>query len=88
MTFAVSLPSSFLFLCSHTFNTLLTKCETGDKEAFVKVIKSIYSEVVAAEPALTHYDTVLGDGDCGTTLLAGAQAMLQGAETGDRKSVV
>ncbi|KAJ9295378.1 hypothetical protein DTO271G3_6201 [Paecilomyces variotii] len=53
-----------------------------DKETFVKVIKSIHSEVVAAEPALTHYDTVLGDGDCGTTLLAGAQAMLQGAESG------
>ncbi|KAL1846394.1 Dihydroxyacetone kinase 2 [Paecilomyces lecythidis] len=53
-----------------------------DKEAFVKVIKSIYTEVAAVEPALTQYDTIMGDGDCGTTLLAGAQAMLQGAESG------
>ncbi|KAF2092222.1 Dak phosphatase [Saccharata proteae CBS 121410] len=32
--------------------------------------------VIAAEPAITHYDTIVGDGDCGITLRAGASKAL------------
>lgn len=29
------------------------------------------------EPKITHYDTLVGDGDCGETLAAGANAILK-----------
>lgn len=32
--------------------------------------------VMAAEPQITHFDTIVGDGDCGMTLARGAQAVL------------
>lgn len=32
--------------------------------------------MIAAEPTITHYDTVVGDGDCGNTLKRGAQSVL------------
>lgn len=35
------------------------------------------------EPKLTEYDTLMGDGDCGTTLLAGAKAAFGIAEEND-----
>jgi triose/dihydroxyacetone kinase / FAD-AMP lyase (cyclizing) len=36
--------------------------------------------VIAAEPDITHYDTVVGDGDCGTGLKRGAEAVLKALE--------
>ncbi|CAG8930622.1 unnamed protein product [Penicillium salamii] len=46
------------------------------------VVDSIHAEVTQAEPTITKNDTVLGDGDCGTTLLAGAQAMKRALDEG------
>ncbi|CAG8893584.1 unnamed protein product [Penicillium salamii] len=46
------------------------------------VVDSILAEVTQAEPTITKNDTVLGDGDCGTTLLAGAQAMKRALDEG------
>jgi len=36
------------------------------------VVQSIAIAVEADEPQITHYDTIAGDGDCGETLLNGA----------------
>lgn len=46
----------------------------GDKHVFMAVLQSILTQVTTDEPNLTEYDTLMGDGDCGTTLLAGATA--------------
>ncbi|KAF2492526.1 Dak1-domain-containing protein [Lophium mytilinum] len=40
------------------------------------IIQSIVSSVFTSEPLITHYDTIAGDGDCGETLLNGANALL------------
>ncbi|KAK8143213.1 hypothetical protein G3M48_007570 [Beauveria asiatica] len=43
------------------------------KEALTAALKS----VIAAEPDVTRYDTVVGDGDCGIGLKRGAEAILK-----------
>ncbi|KAL3442307.1 Dak1-domain-containing protein [Aspergillus insuetus] len=48
-----------------------------DESIISKIVESILSSVTSAEPMITRYDMVLGDGDCGTTLLTGAQALKQ-----------
>ncbi|RMD40306.1 hypothetical protein DV735_g4834, partial [Chaetothyriales sp. CBS 134920] len=47
-----------------------------DGKVLAEVIKKIHEDVAATEPEITRLDTLMGDGDCGTTLLAGAQAVL------------
>ncbi|KAH0387577.1 dihydroxyacetone kinase, partial [Aureobasidium melanogenum] len=42
-----------------------------------KVLKSGLDRVIAAEPDVTHYDTIVGDGDCGIGLKRGADSVLQ-----------
>ena len=36
-------------------------------------LKSALEKVIAAEPEVTRYDTVVGDGDCGIGLKRGAE---------------
>lgn len=36
------------------------------------IISSVAQRVQLDEPLITKYDTIAGDGDCGTTLLTGA----------------
>ncbi|KAJ4346755.1 Dihydroxyacetone kinase 2 [Didymosphaeria variabile] len=48
-----------------------------DANFFNAVIQSIFSSLEREEPAITRFDTYLGDGDCGTTLLAGAAGLKQ-----------
>lgn len=38
--------------------------------------------MIAAEPDITHYDTIVGDGDCGIGLKRGAQAILKLLDSG------
>ncbi|KAJ5281970.1 dihydroxyacetone kinase [Penicillium angulare] len=45
-----------------------------DEAVFTAILQNILTQVTADEPKLTEYDTLMGDGDCGTTLLAGAKA--------------
>ncbi|KAJ5548283.1 dihydroxyacetone kinase [Penicillium frequentans] len=45
-----------------------------DKRIFKGILENILAQVTREEPNLTEYDTLMGDGDCGTTLLAGATA--------------
>jgi len=47
-----------------------------DVNAFKGKVSQACKNVIAAEPAITHFDTIVGDGDCGTTLARGAKAVL------------
>ncbi|KAL3484998.1 Dak1-domain-containing protein [Aspergillus germanicus] len=57
-----------------------------DERLISMIVESILSSVTSAEPMITRYDMVLGDGDCGTTLLTGARAMKQALENGSLAS--
>ncbi|KAI9740225.1 MAG: hypothetical protein M1834_004803 [Cirrosporium novae-zelandiae] len=48
-----------------------------DPIAFKKVLSSGLHKVIAAEPEVTKYDTIVGDGDCGIGLKRGAEAILE-----------
>mmetsp|Transcript_2428 Transcript_2428/g.2548 ORF Transcript_2428/g.2548 Transcript_2428/m.2548 type:complete len:600 (-) Transcript_2428:136-1935(-) len=41
------------------------------------VIKSIVQRIIIMEPDLTKYDMICGDGDCGITMRAGAEKILE-----------
>ncbi|KAF2431308.1 putative dihydroxyacetone kinase [Tothia fuscella] len=42
-----------------------------------KVVTTALKRVIAAEPDITRYDTIVGDGDCGIGLKRGAEAVLE-----------
>ena len=48
-----------------------------DVSFFNAMINSIHSSLKKEEPEITRFDTHLGDGDCGTTILAGAAGLKQ-----------
>lgn len=48
-----------------------------DPAALKKVLGSGLKSVIAAEPQVTHYDTIVGDGDCGVGLKRGAESVLK-----------
>jgi len=54
----------------------------GDMSLFASIIDSIHSKLIAEEPEITRLDTLMGDGDCGTTLLAGIGAISKGLQNG------
>ncbi|UPK94257.1 hypothetical protein LCI18_005192 [Fusarium solani-melongenae] len=60
------------------------KIDAGSAQA---AFKNALEKVIAAEPEVTRYDTVVGDGDCGIGLKRGAEAILKHLEehpfTGD-----
>ncbi|RYP88152.1 hypothetical protein DL769_000344 [Monosporascus sp. CRB-8-3] len=45
------------------------------QQLFNKVISNILRSVRQEEPLITKYDTIAGDGDCGTTLLKGVSSL-------------
>lgn len=47
-----------------------------DAAVFEKGLRGGLEKLLKAEPTITHYDTVVGDGDCGETLALGANAIL------------
>ncbi|GAB7347234.1 hypothetical protein MBLNU459_g3334t1 [Dothideomycetes sp. NU459] len=49
---------------------------TLDSTQSTKVLKTALERVIAAEPDITKYDTIVGDGDCGIGLKRGAEAVL------------
>ncbi|KND88285.1 Dihydroxyacetone kinase [Tolypocladium ophioglossoides CBS 100239] len=53
-----------------------------DPALFTGIVKSVHKSIAAAEPEITRMDTVIGDGDCGTTLLAGSTAVVSALEDG------
>ncbi|KAK4054827.1 hypothetical protein OIV83_000751 [Microbotryomycetes sp. JL201] len=46
-----------------------------DEKTFKDALDAALKSVIAAEPEITKYDTVAGDGDAGLTLKAGAEAV-------------
>jgi hypothetical protein len=48
----------------------------NDPDLFVKAVQSACQALISAEPEITKYDTIAGDGDCGLTLKAGAEGIL------------
>lgn len=54
----------------------LTSSLRIDGGLFRHRIESGLKKLLEEEPKITHYDTVVGDGDCGETLAAGANAIL------------
>jgi len=64
--------------CLHSSQRIL-RCRKSDsdngkvsRELLQSAISSVAQAVQRDEPLITKYDTIAGDGDCGTTLLAGA----------------
>jgi len=51
--------------------------EFTDPQKAVKTLSNALQKVIAAEPDITKYDTVVGDGDCGIGLKRGSEAILQ-----------
>lgn len=47
----------------------------------LKAIKRVAKDLIAVEDTLTKYDTAVGDGDCGTTIRKGAEALMKAADT-------
>ncbi|GAA5995180.1 uncharacterized protein JCM10292_004583 [Rhodotorula paludigena] len=47
-----------------------------DSKLFISALEAGLKALVAAEPEITRYDTIAGDGDAGLTLKAGAQGIL------------
>ncbi|KAK9236020.1 Dak1 domain-containing protein [Lipomyces kononenkoae] len=47
-----------------------------DPVTFISCVKFACEKVIAAEPLITQYDTVVGDGDCGYTMRRAAEAVL------------
>ncbi|CAN3364774.1 dihydroxyacetone kinase 1 [Diutina catenulata] len=54
-----------------------------DGKVFSERLRKGLEEVIKQEPKITHYDTVVGDGDCGETLKAGAEAILKANPVSD-----
>ncbi|GAD95196.1 dihydroxyacetone kinase [Paecilomyces variotii No. 5] len=47
-----------------------------DPTAFKTILSAGLQRIIAAEPQVTHFDTIVGDGDCGIGLKRGAEAVL------------
>ena len=48
-----------------------------DAKQFEQNLKAALENLLKAEPKVTHYDTLVGDGDCGETLAGGANSILE-----------
>lgn len=47
-----------------------------DPESFIRIVSSGLHSVIRSESEITKYDQIVGDGDCGTGLRRGAEAVL------------
>jgi dihydroxyacetone kinase len=56
-----------------------------DPKEFTAAIERACKNLIAAEPEITHMDSIAGDGDCGLTLKAGASAVLKQVAEGKIK---
>jgi len=59
---------------------------TLDPELAHKTLKAGLDKIIAAEPDVTRYDTIVGDGDCGIGLARGAEAVLKELGSGNLPS--
>ncbi|KLO12713.1 dihydroxyacetone kinase [Schizopora paradoxa] len=58
------------------------KISAPDSDSFSQAITSACEALIKAEPEITRMDTIAGDGDCGLTLKAGAEAVLKVVQSG------
>lgn len=47
-----------------------------DSETFTQILTTALNTLITAEPKITRYDTLVGDGDCGIALRRGAESVL------------
>ncbi|KAH6856367.1 Dak1 domain-containing protein [Chaetomium sp. MPI-CAGE-AT-0009] len=52
-----------------------------DPALLERMLRGAAEDLIKAEPDLTKWDTVMGDGDCGLTLETGAKALLEALDT-------
>jgi dihydroxyacetone kinase len=52
-----------------------------DPALLERMLRGACEALIAAEPDLTKWDTVMGDGDCGLTLETGAKALLEAIDS-------
>jgi triose/dihydroxyacetone kinase / FAD-AMP lyase (cyclizing) len=64
----------------------MTSNFTVDPAQATKALKGGLDRVIAAEPDVTHYDTIVGDGDCGIGLKRGAEAILKHLESSSQQA--
>ncbi|RSM20286.1 hypothetical protein CDV31_000780 [Fusarium ambrosium] len=57
-----------------------------DATLLEKMLRSACDAIIQAEPHLTKWDTVMGDGDCGETLKTGATSLIQALDKGLARS--
>ncbi|KJZ78651.1 hypothetical protein HIM_02042 [Hirsutella minnesotensis 3608] len=57
-----------------------------DAGVLERMLRNACDRLIEAEPDLTKWDTVMGDGDCGETLKTGATSMLAALDKGLAKS--
>ncbi|CAG8461084.1 1489_t:CDS:10, partial [Funneliformis caledonium] len=60
----------------------ISSLDTMDPQLFESTIKAACNALIQAEPEITKYDTIVGDGDCGVTLKYGATDILAAFEEG------
>lgn len=83
---------------SNTWNTQLKTIESPmnhvsetksemkfDGAKFESSIDRALKNLIEQEPKITHFDTLVGDGDCGETLVNGAQGILKAYKDGQIK---
>ena len=63
-----------------------TKDLRVDGAVLEKMLRRACEDLITAEPDLTKWDTVMGDGDCGETLKTGATSLLAALDGGLAKS--
>ena len=56
------------------------------EETAKKMLQAAAQKLSDEEPALTKYDTIVGDGDCGITMKRGATELMKRLESGDLKT--
>lgn len=49
----------------------------ADYDTFAKILLAGIARIKEVEPKVTFYDTIAGDGDCGTTLVSGGEALTE-----------
>lgn len=56
---------------------------TLDPQLASQILTTGLERMIACEPDVTHYDTIVGDGDCGIGLKRGAEAVIADLQKGD-----
>ena len=75
----IEIPCEFI---KHLYVGVLTGL-IGNDRFLRKVFETIHQSILAAEPEITRFDTLMGDGDCGITLSSGSTAVMEFCKTDD-----